>query len=86
MPRISAFYGIVIMMRLREHQPPHFHAQYGEFEASIEIATLGVRRSSLPPRQLGLVVEWAAMHQEELLGCWNKAQSGELPSPIPPLP
>jgi phosphomannomutase len=32
-PRISAFYGIVIAMYFDEHPPPHFHARYGEFDA-----------------------------------------------------
>jgi phosphomannomutase len=29
MPRISAFYGIVIAMYFDDHGPPHFHARYG---------------------------------------------------------
>ena len=32
MPRISNFYGIVIWMYFNEHNPPHFHATYGEYE------------------------------------------------------
>ena len=34
MPRISAFYGIVITMYYRDHDPPHFHAAYGEYECA----------------------------------------------------
>jgi len=33
MPRISAFFGIVIRMFYNDHSPPHFHAEYGEHEA-----------------------------------------------------
>jgi hypothetical protein len=40
-PRISSFYGIVIAMYYREHGVPHFHALYGEYEASIEIESVG---------------------------------------------
>jgi hypothetical protein len=29
-PRISAFYGIVIWMYRPDHPPPQFHVQYGE--------------------------------------------------------
>jgi hypothetical protein len=39
MPRISAFYGIFIWMYHADHPPAHFHAQYGEHWAKIEIAT-----------------------------------------------
>jgi uncharacterized protein DUF4160 len=37
MPTISAFHGIVIRMYWRDHEPPHFHAIYAEFEASVDI-------------------------------------------------
>lgn len=30
MPEISRFFGIVIAMYYNEHNPPHFHARYGE--------------------------------------------------------
>jgi hypothetical protein len=32
MPQISQFFGIIIRMFYDEHNPPHFHAQYGEFK------------------------------------------------------
>lgn len=86
MPRISVFYGIVITMRWREHGPPHFHAAYGDAEASIGIDPLMVLRSSLPPRQLGLAMEWAVQHQAELSDNWTRAQQRESLVPISPLP
>jgi hypothetical protein len=62
MPRISAFYGIVIWMyhdEIHRRGRPHFHASYGENEASIDIETLSVIAGGLPPRARRLVVEWA---------------------------
>ena len=41
-PRISDFYGIAIYMDYRDHAPPHFHAIYGESEATISIETAEV--------------------------------------------
>jgi hypothetical protein len=41
-PRISAFYGIVITMYWRDHPPPHFHAAYAGQVAEIDIASLEV--------------------------------------------
>jgi len=35
MPVISRFFGIIITMYWNDHNPPHFHAQYGEHEAII---------------------------------------------------
>ena len=63
MPEISRFYGIVIYIFFREHDPPHFHAIYGEHEALIGIQTLSVLAGRLPARSLGLVVEWADLHK-----------------------
>ena len=73
MPEISRFFGIVIKMYFEDHQPPHFHAEYGEHEALIDIHALAVIGGRLPPRALGLVVEWAFQHQAELLVLWKRA-------------
>ena len=64
MPRISEFFGISIYIYFEDHPPPHFHARYAEFEALIRIDDFRVLRGSLPPRALGLVVEWAGLRQE----------------------
>ena len=86
MPRISAFYGIAIVMYFADHPPPHFHARYGEHEAQIEIATGEVREGSLPRRALLLVQEWTAMHRSELLADWERAARQEPLVSIEPLP
>lgn len=67
MPEISRFLGIVIYMFFREYNPPHFHVEYNEFKASVNIESLGVVDGKLPPKVLSLVVEWAGMHQPELM-------------------
>jgi hypothetical protein len=66
MPRLAAFYGIVIWMYRPDHPPPHFHAQYGEHVAQIELVTLRVISGSMPTRALRLVREWARLHEPEL--------------------
>jgi hypothetical protein len=59
MPEISRFFGIVIKMFFDDHNPPHFHAFYGEDQGLIDIRHLAVFAGWLPPRALGLVIEWA---------------------------
>jgi hypothetical protein len=86
MPRLAAFYGIVIYMYRPDHPPPHFHAQYGEHVAQIELATNQVLAGSLPTRALRLVEEWAQLHPDELLENWTLAQALEPLVPIDPLP
>jgi hypothetical protein len=76
MPCVSDFYGIAIYMYYSDHVPPHFHAEYGGDEVEIEIGTLNVLRGSMRRRALGLVLEWATLHQEELAANWNLARQG----------
>ena len=66
MPEVCRFYGIVIRMYYADHAPPHFHAEYGEYEALIRIEDAGTFSGSLPPRALSMVKEWAGLHRDEL--------------------
>jgi hypothetical protein len=86
MLRLAAFYGIVIYMYRPDHPPPHFHAQYGEHLAQIELGSNRVIAGSLPPRGLRLVKEWARLHPDELSENWELAQALEPLVPIDPLP
>jgi len=85
MPEVSRFFGIVIAMHLGEHPPPHFHARYGKDNVAMGIESLEVLEGRLPPRALGLVVEWASEHQRELLANWNAIEDGRPPQDIEPL-
>ncbi len=85
MPKVSEFFGISIYMYFRDHAPPHFHARYGGAEALVRIEDLSVLEGSLPPRALGLVMEWASLHQRELAEAWRRAQAHEAPGKIDPL-
>ncbi len=85
MPEISRFYGMIIKMYFDEHLPPHIHVEYGEFEGLININNLALFAGELPPRALGLVTEWGAMHQQELFEFWGKARKLEPLGKIAPL-
>ena len=85
MPEICRFYGIVIRMYFEDHNPPHFHAVYGEFEFEVAIARLEVLEGRLPSRALGLTIEWAAQHQAELLVDWELASTRQALYTIDPL-
>jgi len=85
MPQISNFFGIIIRMFYDEHNPPHFHAQYGEYSCCINIHTLAVIEGYLPARALGLVVEWAILHRNELLNNWHYIEQQQPLSKITPL-
>jgi hypothetical protein len=85
MPEISRFYGIIIKMYFIDHNPPHFHAEYGGFRAEYSIRTLIVLTGKLPGRAHSLVMEWASIHKNELLENWSRAQKAENVKKIRPL-
>jgi len=85
MPKISEFFGIAIYMYYREHLPPHFHARYAESEVLVSIDDLSVLQGRIPPRALGLVMEWASRHQPDLRRVWTQAQAHEPLDSIEPL-
>ena len=85
MPTISTFYGIIIRMFFADHAPPHFHAEYAEHKAVIDIRALRITGGSLPRRAAELVLDWAELHQGELLADWELCRSHSQPAPIEPL-
>ena len=72
MPEICRFLGIVITMYYNDHDPPHFHVRYGESRATFAIDALKLLDGQLPPRVVGLVGEWAALHRFELRRNWTQ--------------
>ena len=71
---VSAFFGMIIRIYHADHNPPHFHVEYGEMEAVIEIKTGSVEQGKLPPRLLRMIQEWRKLHRFELEREWRVAQ------------
>lgn len=85
MPRICEFLGISIYVYYEDHAPPHFHAFYSGDEVVIRIADLSIIRGSFPARALGLLMEWAALHSDDLAVVWARASRHEPLGRIDPL-
>ena len=81
MPTISRFYGIKISIyqMQKEHNPPHLHALYGEYDAEIDIRTGSQIKGNLPATALSLVGKWISIHRSELLEMWKTQQFSQLP-------
>ena len=87
MPRISAFYGVVIYMywNERDHPVAHFHAYHAGRRASVALDGT-VLAGSLEPRALQFVREWAQLRDEEIQANWDRARRSEPLLSIEPLP
>lgn len=84
MPTISMFYGIVIRMYYDEHNPPHFHAYYGEYKAMFSLEGELIE-GNIPKAKAKLITAWALIHKDELLANWQLAKDDEVLYNIKPL-
>lgn len=85
MPQISSFLGVVIRRFYLDHNPPHFHAVYGEYEGIIDIDSLEMVGGDLPPRVLSFVLECSNLHQTDLSDNWERARQKRTLEAIAPL-
>lgn len=85
MPEVSRFFGIVIRMYYDDHPPPHFHAIYSGQEVQVSIDPIVILQGDLPRRAVSMVVEWAALHQRELLENWQRLRDSQPTQKIEPL-
>ena len=81
MPTISAFYGIIIVMYLRnkEHNPPHIHANTQDFDAPFLIETGALMEGEFPLKSQALVKAFIMNYQKELFEMWETEKYVKLP-------
>lgn len=84
MPTISEFFGIKIILRFIDHNPPHFHAIYQNDKVSVEIEN-GKVKGEISERALRLILEWLDIHRDEIMKAWEQASNGLEPDKIEPL-
>lgn len=85
MPIISVFLGMIFRMYHADHNPPHVHVQYGEYEAILNILSGKVLAGDLPPKVKRLAKEWILLRKKDLLKAWKQAQDHKNPGKIKPL-
>ena len=85
MPEVSRFLGIIITFNYDEHNPPHFHARYGEYNGLFLIKDLRMSEGNLPKKVKNLILEWADDHRNELINDWNLAREEQPLKKIEPL-
>jgi len=84
MPEISRFFGIIVFINYNDHNPPHFHAWYGDYKITITIEE-GIVEGKMPKRALNMIFEWMELHKLELIEDWNRAKNKQPLNKINPL-
>lgn len=72
MPCIKIIDGIKVYLYARDHNPPHFHVIFVEFEELIIIKTLATYSGEIPVKQRKKIIKWAEQNQSYLLKQWEK--------------
>ena len=85
MPIISAFFGIVIRMFYKEHEPAHFHAEHGGQQAKFDFNGTLLAGELASRRAHRRIREWVQLHRPELEANWAKMKAGQPLESIPPL-
>jgi len=86
MPIISVFFGIVIRMFYKEHEPPHFHAEHQSQQAKCNFDGEFVAGLIQSPTARRLIQQWAGLHRRELEANWENMKAGRPLDKIEPLP
>lgn len=81
MPTICHFYGIIIVMYLRnnEHNPPYVHAITQDFDAPFLISTGEIMEGVFPAKAIELVKEFILTYRKDLEEMWETGQYRKLP-------
>ena len=86
MPIISVFFGIVIRMFYREHEPAHFHAEHQGQQAKFDLDGKMIAGNMQSRTARRLVREWASAHRRELENNWKSMKASRPLERIEPLP
>ena len=84
MPIISMFYGIIIRMYFKDHNPPHIHAEYQDNYAIFDLNG-DLLEGNMPRQQIKMIAAWCEIHHEELVAEWKLVLEGESVFRIDPL-
>ncbi len=76
---ISMFYGIIVSIYYldnKQHNLPHIHVKFQEFEAVFSIPDGEIIDGSLPKNKIKLVEAWVEIHKDDLVANWELAIKG----------
>ena len=82
------FYGIIVYMYFmdnKQHNIPHIHVKYQEYEVVVAIPDGEVLEGTIPKAKMKLLQAWIEIHKDELVANWQLAISGQHPYKIEPL-
>ena len=77
MPELCRFDGITVLMHTNEHNPPHFHAEYAEYDVWVSLDPIEIVHGRFPARKRRQLLAWAERRTPELRKAWDSARNGQ---------
>jgi Domain of unknown function (DUF4160) len=85
MPVIAIFFGIVIRMYYKEHEPRHFHAEHQSQQGKFDFDGNQTVGNITSKNALDLIRQWAEQNGPALDANWANLKAGKPLNRIPPL-
>jgi hypothetical protein len=82
---IAVFFGIIVRMFYREHEPAHFHAEHQGQHGKVDFDGQMIVGSIASKTALKLIRDWARLHRAELEANWARMKAGQALDRIAPL-
>jgi hypothetical protein len=85
MPVIAIFFGIVIRMYFKEHEPRDFHAEHQFLQGKFDFDGNQTVGNITSKNALALIRQWARINRTALDANWANIKAGKPLNRIPPL-
>lgn len=72
-------------MYYNDHNPPHFHARYGDDVVIVSIEDMEIIEGNFPSRASNMVLEWAKQNKIKLQENWDNIRNEKPVFRIEPL-
>jgi LEA14-like dessication related protein len=87
MSELARFYGLIVSVFGKDHNPPHIHVRRGGtrpfvWTAEIQISDGRLLAGEIPPRDRRIVARWIARNRPALMEAWDTAVAGGEPDKI----
>lgn len=70
--RVSERNGISFNIYTHDHNPPHVHIKYAEYEIKVSLVDFSVIKGNLPRNKQKEAIAWVKKNQEKMLNEWTK--------------
>jgi hypothetical protein len=72
MGKLAVFGKVAVVVRTRDHNPPHFHVVGPDLDVQVLIDSLIVEQGTLPSGVGKQILAWAAENRDRLIAEWNR--------------